>query len=152
MVMASLTWTLKAWVRPVAPRRRTTLRDPNTASGSGRCCRMEFKAFAAAGLLRLPCQIVRTGRRIVYRLLAWNPWAQTLIRLSQAMRLPLPVLRPPRLVMSRYGRPDPPKASCGGDKPRHNQNDPFKPLAGLAVRSTIARRGSRGRRIRLFKD
>ena len=49
---------------------------------------MEFKAFAAA-LLRLPCQIVRTGRRIVYRLLAWNPWAQTLIRLSQAMRLPL---------------------------------------------------------------
>ena len=35
--------------------------------------KMEFKRFVNA-LMHLPCQIVRTGRRIVYRLLAWNPW------------------------------------------------------------------------------
>ena len=39
--------------------------------------------------IHLPCRIVRTGRRIVYRLPAWNPWAGTLIRLSEAMRLPM---------------------------------------------------------------
>ena len=49
---------------------------------------MEFKGFLNA-LMRLPCQIVRTGRRIIYRLLSWNPWAGTLIRLNEAMRKPM---------------------------------------------------------------
>jgi len=49
---------------------------------------MEFKAFAA-GLIRLPCQIVRTSRRIIYRLLAWNPWTGPLLRLAEAMRQPM---------------------------------------------------------------
>jgi hypothetical protein len=87
MVAASLAWTLKSWcalLLPVTPgryqdkhreRKRTLLR-------------MEFKGFMNA-MMRLPCQIVRAGRRIVYRLLAWNPWAASLIRLSQAMRLPM---------------------------------------------------------------
>jgi hypothetical protein len=35
--------------------------------------RLEFKAFANA-FVRLPCQIVRTGRKLVYRLLGWNPY------------------------------------------------------------------------------
>jgi hypothetical protein len=34
--------------------------------------KMEFKGFLNA-FLRLPCQIGRTGRRIVVRLLSWNP-------------------------------------------------------------------------------
>jgi hypothetical protein len=50
--------------------------------------KMEFKGFLNA-LMQLPCQIVRTGRRIIYRLLAWNPWASSLLRLAQAMRRPL---------------------------------------------------------------
>ena len=33
--------------------------------------RMEFKRFLAA-MMRLPCQIVRTGRRIVDRLMSWK--------------------------------------------------------------------------------
>jgi len=49
---------------------------------------MEFKRFVN-GMIQLPCQIVRTGRRIVYRLLAWNPWAAPLLRLAEAMRRPL---------------------------------------------------------------
>jgi hypothetical protein len=87
MVMASLAWTLKAWcglLLPVAPgpwesrhkeQKRTILR-------------MEFKGFLNA-MVRLPCQIVRTGRRIVYRLLSWNPWVGNLLRLAEAMGHPL---------------------------------------------------------------
>jgi len=49
---------------------------------------MEFKRFLAA-MMRLPCQIVRTGRRIVYRLMGWNPWVSSLLRLAEAVRQPL---------------------------------------------------------------
>ena len=44
--------------------------------------KMEFKRFANS-LIQLPCQIVKTGRRIVYRLLSWNPWVAGLLRLSR---------------------------------------------------------------------
>ena len=49
---------------------------------------MEFKKFVNA-LVRVPCQIVRTGRRIVYRLLAWNPWLGVLLRSAEAPRRPM---------------------------------------------------------------
>jgi len=32
---------------------------------------------------------VRTGRRIVYRLLSWNPWQEVLLRAVAALRLPM---------------------------------------------------------------
>ena len=50
--------------------------------------KMDFKRFADS-LIRVPCQIVRSGRRIVYRLLAWTPWLEALWRLSIQMRLPM---------------------------------------------------------------
>ena len=87
MVMASLAWTLKAWCALLLPATRGRPRSEHRERKQT-LLRMEFKTFAAA-LVRLPCQIVRTGRRIVYRLLAWNPWAGQLIGLAQAMRLPL---------------------------------------------------------------
>jgi len=40
---------------------------------------MEFKRFVA-GVIRLPCQIIRSGRRLVYRLLSYNPWQLALLR------------------------------------------------------------------------
>jgi len=48
---------------------------------------MEFKKFLNA-VMRLPCQIVRTGRRIVYRLLSWNPWMEVLLRGVETLRRP----------------------------------------------------------------
>ena len=39
--------------------------------------RMEFSTFCVA-MIQVPCQIVRTSRRIVYRLLSWNPVAGSL--------------------------------------------------------------------------
>ncbi|MBK8014827.1 MAG: hypothetical protein IPK13_26220 [Deltaproteobacteria bacterium] len=44
---------------------------------------MEFPTFVAA-FVNLPCQIIRTGRRIVYRLLAWNQWQNIFFRLFDA--------------------------------------------------------------------
>ena len=56
--------------------------------------RMEFKKFLNC-LLLVPCQIIKTGRRIVYRLLSWNPWLEVLLRGVDVLHsLPTPVVRP----------------------------------------------------------
>jgi len=85
MVMASLAWTLKAWVGLMAPAPRGPWYARYEAQKQA-VLKMEFKRFANS-LIQLPCQIVRKGRRIVYRLLSWNPWVEVLLRLSEAMRL-----------------------------------------------------------------
>jgi hypothetical protein len=86
MVMASLAWTLKAWFGLLLPERgrwQQKYREQKEAVQ-----RMEFKRFVNS-LIRLPCQIVRSGRRIVYRLLSWNPWLEVLLRGMDAWRSPL---------------------------------------------------------------
>jgi hypothetical protein len=77
MVMAALAWTLKAWF---------ALRLPDTgrwatryAAEKAAVLRMEFKAFLHAFML-IPVQIVRTSRRLVFRLLAWNAWQAVFLR------------------------------------------------------------------------
>ena len=85
MVMAGLAWTLKAWVGLVAPAPRGPWHARYQAQKQA-ILKMEFKRFANS-LIQLPCQIVKTGRRIVYRLLSWNPWVEVLVRLSESMRL-----------------------------------------------------------------
>ena len=67
--------------RPAAGRR-------STGAQKRTVLRMEFKTFLNA-FMRVPCQIVRSGRRIVYRLLAWNPWQEVLLRGVDAVRRPL---------------------------------------------------------------
>jgi hypothetical protein len=46
---------------------------------------MEFRTFVNAMML-IPCQVLRTGRRIVFRLLAWNPWQAVFLRLVEQFR------------------------------------------------------------------
>ncbi len=87
MVMASLAWTLKAWVGLLVPVPRGPWHARYEAQRQD-LLTMEFKRFANS-LINLPCQIVKTGRKIVYRLLSWNPWVPVLLRLSDAMRLPM---------------------------------------------------------------
>jgi hypothetical protein len=86
MVMASLAWTLKAWFALLLP---DTGRwgEPYTAE-KRTVLRMEFRTFQQA-FIAMPCQIIRAGRRIVYRLLAWNPWQRVFLRGVEALRLPL---------------------------------------------------------------
>ncbi len=40
---------------------------------------MDFRTFLAA-FVNVPCQILRTGRRLVYRLLSWNRWQHVFFR------------------------------------------------------------------------
>jgi hypothetical protein len=88
MVMAALAWTLKAWF---------ALRLPETgrwatryAAEKAAVLRMEFKAFLHAFML-IPVQVVRTSRRLVFRLLAWNPWQAVFLRGFDHLRAPLRV-------------------------------------------------------------
>jgi hypothetical protein len=61
MVIAALAWNLKAWyglVSVVPAVRRDILR-------------MEFKRFLAH-FIQIPCQIVQTGRRLIFRILSYS--------------------------------------------------------------------------------
>jgi len=71
MVMASLAWTLKAWFALLLPERGRWRQRYRSEKQS--VLKMEFKKFRHA-FIQLPCQIVRTGRKVVYRLVSWNSW------------------------------------------------------------------------------
>jgi len=84
MVMTALAWNLKAWwalMLPVAPGRWQARHSQEKRWVLG----LEFKTFVQA-FVRLPCQIVRTGRKLVYRLLAWNPCQRIFWRLVSVLR------------------------------------------------------------------
>ncbi len=82
MVMASLAWTLKAWMAlslPVLPR----WRDKHEAERD-RWLKMEFRTFRNA-VIDVPAQVVRTARRLVFRFLAWRPQLPVVFRLLDAL-------------------------------------------------------------------
>jgi hypothetical protein len=83
MVMASLAWTLKAWFALSLPETGRWAQKYQEQKES--LLRMEFKKFLNV-LMRLPCQVVRTGGRIVYRLLSWNRWQEVLLRAVEKLR------------------------------------------------------------------
>ena len=82
MVMASLAWTLKAWFALSLP--ATGRWSSKHRAEKETVLKMEFKKFRHA-FVALPCQIVRTGRRIVYRLLSWNRWLPVFFRGVRAL-------------------------------------------------------------------
>ncbi len=86
MVMAALAWTLKAWFALSLPEAGRWAAKYKSEKQS--VLKMEFKKFLNA-FMRVPCQLLQTGRRIVYRLLAWNPWQQVFLRGVAALRCPL---------------------------------------------------------------
>jgi hypothetical protein len=61
MIMAALAWNLKAWFGLLMPNKARRVQ----------VLKMEFRRFMHMFIL-IPCQIVRTGRKIVYRLLGFN--------------------------------------------------------------------------------
>ena len=86
MTIALLAWSVKAWAALLLPtigRWKERHRDEKS-----RLLRMDFATFRQA-LINVPAQIVRTGRRIVYRLLSWNPWQHIFFRLLDQLSLPL---------------------------------------------------------------
>ena len=84
MVMTTLAWNLKAWWALSLPE------DPGRWQAKHQAEKrwvlgIEFKTFVNA-FIRLPCQIVRTGRKLVYRVLAWNPYQTIFFRLVSVLR------------------------------------------------------------------
>jgi Transposase DDE domain group 1 len=84
MVMAALAWDLKAWFALALPE-GVGRHQEKYRSDKRWLLGLEFKTFVQA-FVRMPCQIVRTGRRIVYRLLSWNPYQAIFFRLLDALR------------------------------------------------------------------
>ena len=84
MVMTSLAWTLKAWWALALPEGRGSQRQ-RRAEEKAWVLRLEFKSFLNA-FVRIPCQVIRTGRKLVYRLLGWNPYLPIFFRLTSALR------------------------------------------------------------------
>jgi hypothetical protein len=79
-------WSLKAWAALVLPedgRWQERHREEKR-----KLLRMDFSTFRNA-LMRVPAQILSTGRRIVCRFLAWNPWQHVFFRLLDQLRQPL---------------------------------------------------------------
>jgi len=75
MIIGALAWTFKAWLALLQPR----------AEYRQALLTMEFKKFLHE-LILLPCQVLRAGRRLIYRLLQWNPWVEVLFRSVEVLR------------------------------------------------------------------
>jgi hypothetical protein len=84
MVMVALAWNLKAWWA-LWPRVTPGRYADSQQQDKDTVLHMEFKTFINA-FMRLPCQIVRTSRRLIYRLLSWNPWNQMFFRVFEQLR------------------------------------------------------------------
>ncbi len=83
MVMTALAWNLKAWFAlsmPEHPRHQAVHREQKRG-----LLRMEFKRFVNT-IVRMPCQIVKGGHRVLYRLLSWNEWQGVFLRVVHALR------------------------------------------------------------------
>ncbi len=86
MVMASLAWTIKVWFGLQLPEGGRWAAKYQAEKQA--VCRMKFRTFVNAFVL-MPCQIIRTGRRIVYRLLSWNRWQHVFFRVMDGLHRPL---------------------------------------------------------------
>jgi hypothetical protein len=84
MVMTALAWDLKAWWALLLPEGRGQHQDAYRADKLW-VMGLEFKTFVQA-FVRLPCQIVRGGRQLIYRLLSWNPYQHLFFRLVTVLR------------------------------------------------------------------
>jgi len=82
MVMAILAWSLKAWAALLLPEHG--LRTGKHRAEKRSLLRMEFSTFCVA-MIGVPCQVVKTSRRVVYRLLAWDPWQGVFLRLVERL-------------------------------------------------------------------
>ncbi len=84
MVMTALAWNLKAWWALLLPEEPGRWREKHQQEKRW-LLGLEFKTFVQA-FVRLPCQLVRTAGRLLYRLLAWNPYQGIFFRLVDALQ------------------------------------------------------------------
>lgn len=75
MVTAALAWNLKSWYGLLMPNRQRGLE----------LVQMEFRRFLQAIVL-LPAQIVRSGRRIIYRIMGYNSYLKDFFAIWEKLR------------------------------------------------------------------
>jgi len=85
MVMTALAWNIKSWWALMLPENpgRWAKRHKEQKR---RVLRMHFQTFITA-FVQIPCQILQTGRRLIYRVLNWNPWQPVFFRMVDVLRL-----------------------------------------------------------------
>ena len=76
MVIAALAWNMKAWYGLLTPNK--VLRH--------QIIRMEFKRFINT-FIKIPCIIIKTGRRIVYRFVGYNKYMKDFFKTFSAIKL-----------------------------------------------------------------
>jgi len=81
-VCAGLAWSLKCWSALSLP---DTCENCPDKGRKDRLLRMEFVTFLQA-MIRLPAQVIHTGRKTVVRLLSMNDWTPTFFRLAKSLR------------------------------------------------------------------
>jgi hypothetical protein len=83
MVMAALAWSLKAWFALMLPE-QGRWRDKHRAEKRA-VLKMQFRTFLNSIML-VPAQLVRQGRKLIYRLLGWNRWQPAFFRAVDALQ------------------------------------------------------------------
>ena len=83
MVMTSLASNLKAWAALLLPEEGRWAEKYRAEKAW--LLGIEFKTFINA-LVAIPCQIVKRARRIVYRVLTYNPYQTIFFRLLDVLR------------------------------------------------------------------
>jgi hypothetical protein len=87
MLCTSLAWNLKAWLALWLPDTPGRWAEQHQAQKQ-RLLKLEFRTFVNYWM-RIPCQVLKTGRRIICRLLAWNEWQDVFFRLAEQLSRPL---------------------------------------------------------------
>jgi len=82
MVIASLAGSLKTWAALLLP--ETGRWKEKHRREKQAVLKMDFSTFRNA-FMQMPCQIITTGRRLIYRLLSWNPWQHVFLRLVERL-------------------------------------------------------------------
>ena len=78
MTMATLAWSLKAWCALLLPSSPRWAKRHDEQKR--RLLTMDFRTFLQV-FIEIPCQIVTTGRRVRWRILAYNEWLGAFFRL-----------------------------------------------------------------------
>lgn len=88
MVMGMLAWNLKCWLS-------LSIREAGNAAAGGKrreqkrkLLRMDFSTFRQ-NMILIPAQILRSSRRLIYRILTWTPSLETFFSLHESVSQPL---------------------------------------------------------------
>lgn len=88
MVMATLAWNLKCWLALSLRESGPPKAKANRTAEKHRLLRMDFSTFRQT-MIMIPTQIIRSARRLIFRVLTWSPSLKTLFQLHDCVSRPL---------------------------------------------------------------